>query len=74
MLYDLYMLSYYFSPEQAVMDEDEVFRRYDKNLIRIAMKSGLVRVYWLSERIKGNTSRYFQITPLGIKAIENAEI
>lgn len=69
MLYDLYLLSCYFSPDQAVMYEDEVIRRYDATTVREVIRQGWVSLHGVSGLV--SSGGFFRITALGIKAVEN---
>ncbi|MFA7277049.1 MAG: hypothetical protein WC043_09640 [Pseudobdellovibrionaceae bacterium] len=43
--HDLYILSLYFTPEHAVMYEDEVMRRYNQMDIAALVERGLIRIW-----------------------------
>lgn len=42
MLHDLYLLSVYFDPTQAIQYEDDLARRYGPEMVREAIGQGLI--------------------------------
>jgi hypothetical protein len=66
MLQDLYLLSCYYEPAQAVLYEDEMCRRYGpeklKSLLADALSKGLIEIHGLppcAPRRAQGASRYF---------------
>jgi hypothetical protein len=45
MLHDLYLLSCYFEPTEAILYEDDIKRRYGSNAVLLAVKEGLLEFY-----------------------------
>lgn len=45
MLHDLYLLSSYFDPAEAVLYENEIMARYGAEAFRTAARDGLIEVY-----------------------------
>jgi hypothetical protein len=58
MLHDLYLLSCYFEPVEAVLYEDEVTARYGAEAVRTALRDGLIELFRApcKSNVKG---RYF---------------
>ncbi len=64
MLHDLYLLSVYFEPTQAVQYEDDLFRRYGSEAVNEALGQG-----WI-ERLcapcaKGDARFFCRLSPAG---------
>ncbi len=71
MLHDLYLLSCYFEPTQAVLYEEDLTRRYGLSAVSEAVREGWIELCCLPCR-QGPQSRWCKITELGIGKIESA--
>lgn len=66
--HDLYILSLYFTPEHAVMYEDEVMRRYNQMDIAALVERGLIRIGRLSGFFGMGAHIFYRLTPQGLMA------
>ena len=67
MLQDLYLLSVYFEPSQAIMYEDDLKRRYGDGTVLSAMKEGLLEFY-RAPCLRGEGRCFYRLSEKGMKA------
>lgn len=72
MLHDLYLLSCYFDPTQAVLFEEDLNRRYGLAAVTEALKEGWIELCCMPCR-QGNQRRWCRLTHVGIRKIESAQ-
>ena len=73
MLHDLYLLSCYFEPTQAVLYEEELERRYGLAAVRDAVKAGYIE-FFCAPCEKGAGKFFCRLSPQGIGLIEKAAL
>ena len=71
MLHDLYLLSCYFEPTQAILYEDELKRRYGIAEINAAMKEGYIELF-RAPCEKGTGKCFYRLSPRGLVMVQNA--
>jgi hypothetical protein len=71
MLHDLYLLSCYFEPTQAVLYEDDLNRRYGVDAVRDAVRAGFVELY-CAPCAKSPGKFFCRLSQRGIGQIESA--
>ncbi len=64
MLHDLYMLSCYFEPTQAVLYEDELRARYGRDAVADALHQGLIERFCLP-CMQGDARAFCRLSALG---------
>lgn len=67
MLQDLYLLSVYFEPSQAIMYEDDLKRRYGDSTVLSAMKEGWLEFY-RAPCLRGEGRCFYRLSEKGMKA------
>ena len=67
MLHDLYLLSVYFEPSQAIMYEDDLKRRYGTGTVLAAMKDGFLEFY-RAPCLRGEGRCFYRLSEKGLKA------
>lgn len=66
LLHDLYLLSCYFEPAQAVLYEDELRARYGAAAVEGALREGLIERYCPPcARLGGQAKAYFRLSARG---------
>lgn len=69
MLHDLYLLSCYFQPTEAVLYEDDLKRRYGVEVVTDAIRQGLVELY-CAPCSKGPGKFFCRLSQHGLGQIE----
>ena len=68
MLHDLYLLSCYFEPNQAVMYEEDLKRRYGLKAVSEALRNGLIELY-CPPCARGKSTFFCRLSPRGLNEI-----
>ena len=71
MLHDLYLLSCYFEPTNAILYEDELQRRYGMNVVNEAVREGYIELF-RAPCLQGRGKCFYRLSARGIVHIENA--
>lgn len=71
MLHDLYLLSCYFDPTQAVLYEEDLERKYGPETVREAIVKGWLDLY-CAPCAKGAGKIYCRLSSRGLGQIESA--
>jgi len=73
MLHDLYLLSCYFEPTNAVLYEDELERRYGIAAVREAVRAGYIE-FFCAPCERGDGRFFCRLSQRGLGQIENAPV
>lgn len=73
MLHDLYLLSCYFEPTQAVLCEEELKRRYGLTAVREAVREGYIE-FFCAPCEKGAGKFFCRLSARGLGHIKNAAV
>ena len=71
MLHDLYLLTCYFEPTNAILYEDELERRYGINAVNEAVRNGYIELF-RAPCIKGTGKCFYRLSARGLVEIEKA--
>lgn len=74
MLHDLYLLSCYFEPSQALLCEEALEERYGQEAVREALLAGWIELYVVPAFIKSPARLMCRLTDSGIGKIEQPEV
>jgi hypothetical protein len=70
MLHDLYLLSCYFEPTQAVLYEEDLKRRYGLNAVSEALRAGYIELF-CAPCGRGAGKFFCRLSQRGLGHIEN---
>lgn len=73
MLHDLYLLSCYFEPTQAVLYEEDLERRYGLAAVRDALQAGYIE-FFCAPCEKGAGKFFCRLSSRGLGHIENTAV
>lgn len=73
MLHDLYLLSCYFEPTNAVLYEEELERRYGIAAVRAAAQAGYLE-FFRTPCGRGAGKYFCRLSPRGLGQVENAPV
>ncbi len=73
MLHDLYLLSCYFEPTNAILYEDELQRRYGIKAINDAVRDGFIELF-RAPCLKGSSKCFYRLSERGLVHIENSVV
>ena len=71
MLHDLYLLTCYFEPANAILYEDELERRYGITAINDAVREGYIELL-RAPCLKGTGKCFYRLSARGLGQIEKA--
>lgn len=74
MLHDLYLLSCYFEPSQALLCEQALEKRYGEQAVKEALLHGWIELYAPPSLQKGASQVLCRLTSSGIGKIESPTI
>jgi len=74
MLHDLYLLSCYFEPSQAMLFEDELEDRYGQAAVREALMKGWIEIFCSPLLSSASSKPLCRLSKAGIGKVENHEI
>lgn len=71
MLHDLYLLTCYFEPTNAILYEDELKRRYGMGAIDEAVRDGYIELF-RAPCVRGSGKCFYRLSTRGLGHIEKA--
>lgn len=71
MLHDLYLLTCYFEPTNAILYEDELERRYGITTVKEAMHKGYIELF-RAPCMNGTGKCFYRLSARGLVEIEKA--